>query len=467
MPDGNGAAPPRTDMDAEGACLSAALLSPDAALELVEVLAARDYWSDANRTIHEAIRTICGRGDVPDVVAVAGELRARNALQRVGGMAYLADLLHQPAIASIEQTAKVVRDWARVRLAQSVFRQLEAEAATYEMTDVQAWLDSCERRAYEATAANGEAKGTVTSYAQAGALMEAGWAEVERSQERTWGTATGIDRLDEHTLGMQAGQLWVLGARPGQGKTSGAQQIGEHVAERGGGRDGVILLSQEMEAPELLLRTLGRHANIPIRAIKRRKMDRAGWDAYTEAVRRAHSWPILVDDEKALSPMKVRAKIRRHAAQLKQQYGARLKLVIVDYIQLMKPDNARRNATRAQEIGEITASLKEMAKEFDCTILALSQLTRPEKNKPVQAPTLFDFRDSGSIEADGDILIGLHRADQYAKAGEALTGLCEWYVLKGRGCGECAFETKFDGRTTWFGNIDRGKDQLWRRESDD
>jgi replicative DNA helicase len=466
--DGNNALrPPRCDLDAEGACLSLALLDRDAALELIEVLSPADYWSDANRTIHEAIRVVCTRGDVPDAVAVVGELRARNALQRVGGAVYVMELMHQPTIASVTQTAKTIKNWARVRLAQAVFRQITAEADTYEMTDVQGWLDSCERRAYEATAAAGEGKSTVTSYAQAGALMEAAWAEAASRTERTWGTATGFHRLDEHTLGMTSGQLWFLGGRPGQGKTSGAQQIGEYVAERGGGQDGVILLSQEMEASELLLRTLARTSGVPMRAIKRRKMDRAGWEAYVAAQKRVETWPIEIDDEKRLTPMKVRAKVRRLAAKLKQTHGARLKLVIIDYVQQMQPDSSKRGSTRAGELGEITAALKAMAGEFDCTFLVLSQLTRPEKNKPVVPPTLFDFRDSGSIESDGDLLIGLHRPDQYAKPNEALTGVCEWHVLKGRACGECAFELRFDGRTTCFDNIARGSDALFRGGDED
>lgn len=468
MADGNSAIePPRCDLDAEGACLSLALLDRDAALELIEVLSPTDYWSDANRNVHEAIRAVCMRGDVPDAVAVVGELRARNMLQRVGGAAYVMELMHQPAIASVAPKAKTIKNWARVRLAQAVFRQITAEAGTFEMTDVQAWLDSCERRAYEATAAGSEGKSTVTSYAQAGALMEASWAEAERRTERTWGTATGVHRLDEHTLGMTSGQLWFLGGRPGQGKTSGAQQIGEYVAERGGGQDGVILLSQEMEANELLLRTLSRTSGVPMRAIKRRKMDRAAWEAYVLAQKRVETWPIEIDDEKRLTPMKVRAKVRRLAAKLRQTHGARLKLVIIDYVQQMQPDNSKRGGTRAGELGEITAALKAMAGEFDCTFLVLSQLTRPEKNKAVTPPTLFDFRDSGSIESDGDLLIGLHRPDQYAKPNEALTGVCEWHVLKGRGCGECSFEMTFDGRTTCFGNISRDKDHLYRGTEDE
>jgi replicative DNA helicase len=297
-------------------------------------------------------------------------------------------------------------------------------------------------------------------------VMRAKWAELEARADRTWGTATGISRLDEHTMGMVPGQLWVLGARPGQGKTSLAQQIAEYVAERGGGDDAVVFSSQEMEFPELLVRALARTSGVSPRAIAQRKMDRASWDAYLEAERRVSSWPIAIDDEKRITPIKLRAKVRRQAAKLRERFPkSRLRLVVVDYIQLMLPNEQRRNSNRATDLGEITRDLKSLAGEFECTVLALSQLKRPEANKPPTVPTLFDYRDSGSIESDGDLLLGLHRPDQYMKPGENPTGICEVHVLKGRACGECAFELEFDGLLTRFGNVEAHNDRLWRQRN--
>lgn len=463
MADGSTAVP-RHDVEAERACLSAALFDQAAALELVELLEETDYHFDANRHVHRAIRSICARGDQVDEVSLHGELLATNRLQQIGGASYIATLAGQPHISRLEQYARVVKGWARVRRALATFRELVSEAQHGEIPDVDAWLDSCETRAYTATAAADAAKKTSCTYADIGAILRQGWDEAGERADRTWGTSTGYQRLDEHTLGMRPGQLWFLGARPGQGKTAWAQQLIEYVATRGGGKAGVVFLSMEMTRAELSLRAVARESKVGHRQIQRRAQN-ANWDAVAEATSVLQGIPVALDDQKKVSPLRARAKVLRLQSELRKVWPqAKLALVVIDYVQLMVPDQERRNSTRAAELGEITRSLKGLAGDFDCTVLALSQLTRPEKGKAPPAPTLFDFRDSGAIEADGDVVLGLHRPDQYKKPGEPRDHLCQVHVLKGRGCGEAAFELVFDGPTTHFSNVDERDDQLWRPE---
>jgi replicative DNA helicase len=346
-----------------------------------------------------------------------------------------------------------------VRRAIDAFRRLVAEGTTESITDVDGWLDSCERRAFEATTNEQAVRQTTALYADAGSIIQAGWDEIRASERRTWGIATGYDRLDDHTMGMRGGQLWYLGARPGQGKTGWAQQLAEHVASRG---DAVIFLSMEMSRQELILRAVARRSGVSHRKIQQHEHE-FSFGAVTDATREIQALPIIIDDEKSLSPLKVRAKVRRHVATLRAKHpNARVRLIVADYIQLMQDD--RQHGTRAVEIGAISRGFKLLAGELDCTVLALSQLSRPEKGKAPPAPTLFEFRDSGSIEADGDIVLGLHRMDQYRKPNEPRDGVCEVHVLKGRGCGEAAFELIFDGPTTKFSNVTEESDRLWRRE---
>jgi replicative DNA helicase len=459
---------PRFDLDAEGQLLGAAMVDQGAALELVELLDETDYYADSNRMVHRAVRELCARGETADLVSVRVWLDSMGLLARVGGAPYLVQLLNVPSLVHVEQHARLVRGLARVRAAENTFKTLAAEARTAEMPDVDAWLEGAEMRAYQATANLVSKRQTVSSYAEFGAILDAGWAEAQARKERTLGTATGYARLDEHTLGMQPGQLWFLGARPGQGKSAWGQQLAEYVAERGGGHDGVVFLSMEMKRPELVLRTYARHSNQSTRGIQRRKLDQTGWTAYLDARERASKWPIVVDDEPRLTPLRIRSKVLRHQASLRKRYpNARLSLVLVDYVQLLHADTERKNTTRATELGEITRALKVMAGEFGCTFLVLSQLTRPsDKSKMPPAPTLFDFRDSGSIEADGDVVLGLHRPDQYRKPGTDPTGICEVHVLKTRGAGECAFELQWTGRSTRFDNLDERSDQLWKPQED-
>jgi replicative DNA helicase len=461
---------PRNDLDAEGSLLGAAMVDQGVALDVLELLEEADYYADANRLIHRAIRELSARGDQADLVSVRGWLESMNLLTRVGGSSYLVQLIHGPSLIGVhvEQAARAVRGWARIRAAQLTFTKLAGEARIAEIPDVDAWLEQAEMQAYQATSNHATKKDTTSTYADVGPILDACWAEARANKERTWGTATGFARLDEHTLGMQPGQFWVVGARPGQGKTSFGQQLAEYVAERGGGEAGVIFLSAEMSSEELAFRTAARHSLQSARAIQKGKLDNTGWHAVVEARKRVSNWPILIDDEKRLTPLKIRNKVLRHQAALRKRYpNARLRLVLLDYLQLFHADVEKRNGTRAGELGEITRALKVMAGEFDCPFLALSQLTRPpDKSKMPPPPTLFDFRDSGSIEADGDVVIGLHRPDQYghAKPGYTPTGVCEVHVLKGRGCGECAFELSYTGRSTRFDNIDERSDQLWKPE---
>lgn len=459
MPDGQAGAVPRNDMDAEAVCLGMALIDHDAALELVELLDAADYYSDAHRRIHNVIREIAMRGDPVDATGVVGELRNQKRLEQVGGQPYLATLMGQPW-GNLERHARTVRNWARVRRAITAFERLVAEGRAETIPDIDAWLDSCERRAFEATTSEQAIRDTTALYSEAGAIIQRGWDEVRESARRTWGMATGYDRLDEHTMGMRPGQLWYLGARPGQGKTGWAQQLAEHVALNG---DAVIFLSMEMSREELVLRAVARKSAVSHRKIQRHREGEFDFGVVSDATRALHPLPIIIDDEKNLTPLKVRAKVRRHTATLRAKYPqARVRLVVLDYIQLMQDD--RQHGTRAGELGAISRALKVLGGEVEATVLALSQLTRPEKGKLPPAPTLFEFRDSGSIEADGDVVLGLHRLDQYRKPNEHRDGVCEVHVLKGRGCGEAAFQLLFDGPTTKFTNTLAESDQLWRPE---
>lgn len=454
----------RQDLDAEGALLSA--LFDGRALDVLELLAPEDYYSDANRRVHEAARDVVTAGGTVDSVSVSARLRAEGRYEQVGGAAYLGTLLTQPFTLDLAAAARTVREWARVRRASVLWQTLVAESKASELPDVSAWLASCEARAYAVTQTEREATAKGASYADSMHAVKARWVEQQAHKEaRTWGTATGYHRLDEHTGGLLPGQLWYIAARPGQGKSAFLQQLLEHVAERGGGEAACLMASMEMSFDELSIRALARRAQLSYRAVASGRIENYAWNDFTEAAREVATWPVVIDDEKRLSPMRLRAKVRRRFAQLRDRHPrAKLRAIGVDYVQLMVSDQdmERRGMTRAEELGQISSALKAMAGEFECTVIALSQVRRPEKGKAPPRPELDDMRDSGALEADGDIVISLHRPDQYRKGGEQKDGRCEVHVLKGRACGEMSCELLFDGATTHFSNIDVAQDGLFR-----
>jgi replicative DNA helicase len=455
---------PRQDLDAEGALVAA--LFDGRALEVLELLRPEEYYADANRRIHEAARDVVTAGGTVDIVSVSARLRADGRYEQIGGSAYLATVIDQPFTLDLEAAARTVKDWARVRRASVLWQTLAAEAKASELPDVPAWLAHCEARAYAVTQTERESSGKASSYADSMAAVKARWAEQAAHKDaRTWGTATGYHRLDEHTGGLLPGQLWYIAARPGQGKSAFLQQLIEYVAARGGGEAACLMASMEMSFDELSIRALARRANLSYRAVASGKVDNTGWNALAQATRDIATWPIVVDDEKRLSPMRLRAKVRRRFAQLREKHpSAKLRVIGVDYVQLMVSDQdmERRGMTRAEELGQVSSQLKALAGEFECTVIALSQVRRPEKGKAPPRPELDDMRDSGALEADGDVVISLHRPDQYRKGGEQLDGRCEVHVLKGRACGEASFELLYDGPSTHFSNLDVQQDGLWR-----
>jgi replicative DNA helicase len=442
---------PRHDPHAEAACLSAALLSTDAALELVELLDPEEYYLDAHRCVHEAMRTIAARGEPVDIVTVANELRASNKLERVGGQAFLARLSDEtPAIAHLPKHAAIVRSWHRARRATVTWAQLLAEGRTAELPDVDAWLESCEQRAYLATEARREGTDGPTTYAE---LVPGAFERIRDSGPSTLGRPTGFYALDTHAHGISAGQLIYVAGRPGHGKTAWAQQLAEQIAMADPSA-GTVFESMEMTKEDLTFRSLARWAKLPFNAIKSRQLDRDGWHRLAQAAGDLVKCRIAVEEASSLTPLRLRRRVRRQYAELRAKHpDTKLALVVVDYVQLMTGDDVAKGTTRAVELGMISRSLKNLAKELQCTVVVLSQLARKQRGA-AKRPELDELRDSGALEADADLVLALHREDEYRKPGAEPNGKCEVLILKGRNCGTGAHELAFDGPSSRFENLE-------------
>ncbi len=448
MADAGGA--PRCDLEAEAAVLSAALLSTEAALEAVELLSETEFYADANRRVFAAIAAILADSHEVDVVAVAAALRAENRLEQVGGTPYLAQLCDAtPAVAHVADHARIVRNHARVRRAGATFQVLAAEARSAPIDDTDAWLESCESRACWATLERGSAPPTAGDYAE---LAKEAYEHVAAASHRglpSLGRSTGFHALDQHLGGLEGGDLIVVAGRPGMGKTALACQMAETIARDAADPGLGIIFSLEMTRQRLMLRSLARVAGEHTRAL--RSGTPRNWSNVATATQTLGELPIMMDDESGLTPLRLRSKLRRHHATLRGRFPKLpLGIVVVDYIQLMGADTVRRGGTRTEEISQITRALKLTAKEYNCVVLALSQLRRPPPGKSAPRPELTDLRDSGSIEQDADVVLAIHREDAYRSPGAQPDGKAEFIILKGRNSGEGIHIVRFDGARTAF-----------------
>ena len=439
---------PKCDLDAEAAVLSASVLSVEACDEAMAILAAEDFYADANRRIFEAIVDLSQAGGTLDLVAVAAKLRDRGRLDQIGGTPYLAQVIDAtPSIANIKAHCHLVLNAARIRRAGAVAHRFAAEAYG-EISDPQEWLQRFEMAAYKA-AADVHTESTASTYGEAAKEAFDMVTEASRSKATTVGYPTGFKTLDDDVGGLIAGDLWLVGGRPGSGKTTWAMQALENVCglkQANGAPVGVIMFSMEMKKRQLLLRSLSRRTRIPFHNLRLGRLLPEQWRDLSAAGSVSKQIPMIIDDGRGLTPHKLRSKVRRHLATLRNQFGSELKLgaVGIDYIQLMNANQG--NDNRASELGEISKDAKQQAGEFETTYMALSSLKRPDNKVKVPKPQMTDLRDSGALDFDADLIMMLHRDDSYREKHESKDNIADLIVVKSRNSDTSTHVAQFDGR---------------------
>jgi replicative DNA helicase len=387
------------------------LLSKDAIADVVEVLRPGDFYRPAHQTIYEAILDLYGRGEPADPTLVADELLKRGEIVRIGGIPYLHTLVSAvPTAANAGYYAKIVQERAVLR------RLVEAGTRIVQLGygnegDVDEAVDRAQAAVYEVTE-----RRTSEDYVRLEDVMPATLDEIEAIGSRGGGmigVPTGFADLDDLTNGLHGGQMIVVAARPALGKST----IGLDFARSAAIKHGLAtcIFSLEMGRTEITMRLLSAEARVPLQHMRSGKMTDEDWARLARRMGEVADAPLFIDDSPNVSMMEIRAKARR----LKQRHD--LKLVIVDYMQLMS--SSRRVDNRQQEVSEMSRSMKLLAKELDVPVVAISQLNRGPEQRTDKRPQLSDLRESGSIEQDADMVILLHREDAYEKesprAGEA------------------------------------------------
>jgi replicative DNA helicase len=417
-----GRVPPH-DLDAEAAVLSAVLLSREALDRVLEILKPEHFYSDANGRIYEASQELSLSGTPIDIVSVASYLRDRERLAQIGGPTYLAQLTDAtPAVAHVAAHAQSVYEKWRLRQLIATCQRVSAEGYG-DVGVVQEFIDSAEQAVYEL--ARTAAKTTAQPL---NVVLRAAFQQITAAAERgdrITGISTGFEKLDAKTAGLHAGDLTIVAARPGMGKTSFVLNLGVNVAsprtvtvpgpgEKGSGVErqepgfGVVVFSLEMPREQLAVRLVCAEGRVDVGKVRQGYLQPEDWRRLTEAASYLSSLPVWIDDTPAIGLLELRAKVRRIQAEYNREATAtaaerRIGLVVVDYLQLMKGRDGVNS--REQEISEISRGLKQLAKELTVPVIALSQLNRAVETRTTKdkRPQLSDLREC----VTGDTLVVL------------------------------------------------------------
>jgi replicative DNA helicase len=431
---------PPHSREAEESVIGAVLLSEDAVNEVMDHIHPEDFYIPAHQAIFEGMRDLFDANQAIDAVTVSEILRRKGELDKVGGIQYLTRLVDiVPSTSNVAYYAGIVEEHAKrrdlIRAGASVTDvafNVDEEIANVLDRAEQAVLAVAEKRASQALLEVGPLFSDVLEHIE---LME------ERGSDLT-GLATGYVDLDRKLAGLQPANLVVVAARPGMGKSSLALGIAINASELD---EPVAIFSLEMSKEELVQRILSSVGKVDSMKIRNGQLGPL-WQRIVDAAGRMYKAPIFIDDSPVVTVTDIRAKCRR----LKRKSG--LSLVVVDYLQLMQATN-REN--RQQEISEITRNLKNLARELEVPIIAVSQLNRSLEQREDKRPRLSDLRESGAIEQDADVVMFIYRHEYYHPEDQDKKGIAEVIVAKHRAGSTGPVEMTFQPEFTRFANLGR------------
>jgi len=434
---------PPNNVDAEKALLGAIILKPEMMHDVSVDIRPESFYADKHREIYRAIFEIFTKGDPIDLLSVSTKLKSANQLDRIGGAAYLAELIETvPAAGNALYYSNEVHNKSMLRGLIHAADDI-AELAYADPENIDATLDQAEKKVYEVTNQTSAQKFVTIS----SALTEA-WDRFEHlsaNQEDIRGVPTGFTALDSLLAGLQKSDLIILAARPSMGKTTFALDLARNAAVQY--KKSVGIFSLEMSSQQLVDRMLASEAGVDSWKLRtgRLKTDQE-FEAVQAAMARLSEASIHIDDQPGTNILKMRSSARR----LHNEHG--LDLLIVDYLQLMSPTSTKASDSMVQQVTEISRSLKILARELNVPVLALSQLSRAVEQRGGR-PRLSDLRDSGSIEQDADVVMFIHREDKINKESDR-PNIAEILVEKHRNGPVGAAELYFDGKHVRFLNLD-------------
>jgi replicative DNA helicase len=439
-------------VDAEASVLGGVLLRNEV-LSGLDQLTPDDFYDPRHKAVFAAMRSLEDLSRPIDEVTLEVELQRMGKLEAVGGIPFVSELaLRVPTAENVTHYAEIVRNKHAAR--RLILAASEIVASGYEdSSEVSEYLDEAEARIFEVTQTN---KRRSAEHIR-GLLKDVFSSLDERFKAAggITGVPTGFTDLDEKTAGLQPTELTVLAARPAMGKTSFALSMARNAACSHGYP--VLVFSLEMSAQQLAERLLCSEARVDSTALRRGQLQRQDLTNMTYAADTLSKAPIVIDDTPALTLRELRASARRFMADKELRGDREFGLIVIDYLQLMQGSQKARGASREQEISEISRGLKQLAKEINCPVVALSQLNRSLESRPDKRPQLSDLRESGAIEQDADVIMFIYRDVVYNKESEH-PNVAEVIIGKNRHGATGTVETFFEGRYTRFDNLSKRED---------
>jgi len=433
---------PPHSIEAEQSILGGLMLSNASFDDVSLMLGADDFYSADHRLIFQGIANLIAKSRPADFVTLSEYLRDRNELEAAGGISYLGTLVADtPGTANILAYAQIVQERSTLR-AIAAFGH-SATAIAYEPsgqpTDV--ILDGIDQRLFDIRQRGARGEGQPIPIPELLGPATRRIEELSKTGGGVSGVATGFRSFDEMTTGLHPGDLVVLAARPGVGKTSLALNMAENVVLVSG--HPVLVFNLEMSAEQLTLRVLASVGGIPQHVLRSGRLTDHDWARLADCTGRLQNAQLFIDDTPSLSVMELKSRARRCARKVP------LAMIVVDYLQLMQSSRATEN--RTNEIGEISRGLKILAKELGVPVIALSQLNRSVENRENKTPRLADLRDSGAIEQDADIVMFIHR-DTSVMSMDPTTSTthAELIIAKHRNGDTGKIPLVFDGRYSRF-----------------
>ena len=397
------------NLDAEKSVLGCAFLSKNSLTKICEDLYSDMFYSEANQKLFEAIKR-CYDEKIPiDLTTVTDELEKKKDLSAIGGIEYLSEVIDSvPTAANLDYYIKIVKDKALMRNLIETATDIVTDAYE-EDEDITHLLDSAEKKILNVV------KERQTSdfihIKDAIALAQENLEKLSQNKEEVTGVPTGFYDLDRVTSGLHAGEMIIIAARPGMGKTAFALNIATNAAQNT--KKAVAIFNLEMPAEQLVNRMRSAVGQIDSGKIRTGNMSHEDWKRINEANSQLAETNIQIVDDAGITAAEIKAKCRNLA---NKEEG--LALVIIDYLQLVT-SGGKRVESRQQEVSDISRSLKTMAMELKVPVIALAQLSRNAEKRESNQPMLADLRESGSIEQDADMVLFINRSDYY-KAKEQL-----------------------------------------------
>lgn len=436
------------DREAESSVLSAMMISPDALQECLIELTPDDFYFPANQTIFLAVREMFNRNQPVDSISLADYLKSTGELEKIGGRSYLLGLANN-SLALLGWRRHMEMLHRDTTLRKMILASAQITALAYDAPeDTKEVIDRAEKMLLDVT--NRDVHTNEQSLEDVMADLYEELQAAAEYKDEPLGVQTGFPSIDSCLLGLRPGQMVVIGARPGVGKTSFALNLATNAAFAGAS---VALFSLEMSKTEIAQRLLAANARIGLQEIRSGNIRAEQWPQILEATEQLSKLDIVIDDTPGTTVTEIRAKARRILR------GKKLGVVIVDYLQLISPPSGGHRAdSRATEVGEMSRGIKIMAKDLEVPVITLSQLNRTVENRTGKRPQLSDLRESGSIEQDADIVALLDRSmneEEAAREDRPAMGETTFIIAKNRSGALADVPLTFLPGSTKFVEIDK------------